>query len=205
MAALLMRDPARMGRHTAALQQGLAGLQAASPREPMAERAWLLLLAELQGAQGQAAAAVQTLAAVPAVQAPGVSRRPVLLQQARAALAWAQEGPKGQPDPAAAAEARRVTEDLQTWVADHPQDAAAWEQLATTAEAAGLRLRAMRAAAEARAAVGDLAGAIDRLRAAQEQARDATGQEFIEASVIDARLRQLVAERRQLALESRRR
>jgi len=202
MAALLLREPSRMAQHAAALQKGLQALQAASPREPLAERAWLLLQAELQMAQGQAATAVQTLADVPAVAAPGVSRRPLLLLQARAAMAWARQSPP-EAGAAAAAEARRVTEDLQTWVADHPQDAAAWEQLATTAQAAGLRLRAMRAAAEARAAVGDLSGAIDRLRAAQEQARDATGQEFIEASVIDARLRQLVAERRQLALEAR--
>jgi hypothetical protein len=61
----------------------------------------------------------------------------------------------------------------------------------------------MRAAAEARAVVGDLTGAIDRLRAAQQQSRGATGQDFIEASVIDARLRQLNAQRRQIALEAR--
>jgi len=88
-------------------------------------------------------------------------------------------------------------------VADQPQDAAAWEQLSATADAAGLRLRALRASAEARAAVGDINGAIDRLRAAQGGSASLVGQEFIEASVIDARLRQLVAERRQLVLESR--
>ena len=33
--------------------------------------------------------------------------------------------------------------------------------------------------------------------------RGATGQDFIEASVIDTRLRQLVAQRRQIALEAR--
>ncbi|MBL8289675.1 MAG: hypothetical protein JNL85_16960 [Rubrivivax sp.] len=68
----------------------------------------------------------------------------------------------------------------------------------------------MRAAAEARAALGDLAGAIDRLRAAQAMARTpgstAAGQpDFIDASIVDTRLRQLLEERRQLALEARQR
>jgi len=104
---------------------------------------------------------------------------------------------------AAASELRRATEDLQTWVTDQPGDAPAWELLARTADAAGLKLRSMRASAEARAAVGDLTGAIDRLRAAQGQARSVSGQDFIEASVIDARLRRLTAERRQIALDAR--
>ena len=56
---------------------------------------------------------------------------------------------------------------------------------------------------KARAAVGDIARALDRLRAAQDQARSVSGQDFIEASVIDARLRRLMAERRQLALDAR--
>ena len=84
------------------------------------------------------------------------------------------------------------------------QDAAAWDLLAGTAGAIGLKLRSLRAGAEAQAARGDVGGAIDRLRAAQAASRSATvGQDFIEASVIDARLRQLQAQRRQLALEMR--
>ena len=98
---------------------------------------------------------------------------------------------------------RDSTEALQTWVAEHAQDGAAWELLAATSQVLDLRLRSMRAAAEARAVVGDLTGAIDRLRAAQQTSRGATGQDFIEGSVIDARLRQLVAQRRQLQLEAR--
>jgi len=98
---------------------------------------------------------------------------------------------------------RDSTETLQTWVSDHSQDAAAWELLAATSQVLDLRLRSMRAAAEARAVVGDLTGAIDRLRAAQQVSRGATGQDFIEGSVIDARLRQMVAQRRQLQLDAR--
>ncbi len=76
--------------------------------------------------------------------------------------------------------------------------------LASTSDAIGLRLRSLRANAEARAADGDLNGAIDRFRAAQTAARTASaGQDFIEASIIDARLRDLLGQRRQLALEMR--
>ena len=92
---------------------------------------------------------------------------------------------------------------LQSWVAEHRQDAAAWSLLARTSEALGLRLRALRAQAEVRAAQGDLGAAIDRLRAAQATSRTAAGADFIEASVIDARLRELLQQRRQLAAELR--
>jgi predicted Zn-dependent protease len=79
----------------------------------------------------------------------------------------------------------------------------AWGFLAQGEEALGQRLRAMRAQAEARAALGDINGAVDRLRAAQALVRSGTANDFIEASVIDARLRQLEATRRQIAAEMR--
>jgi len=105
--------------------------------------------------------------------------------------------------PDAAADVRRSMEALQTWLAEHRQDAAAWGQLAQCAEAAGLKLRALRAQAEEHAALGDLGGAIDRLRAGQALARSGGSTDFIEASVIDARLRDLQAQRRQLAADLR--
>jgi beta-barrel assembly-enhancing protease len=68
----------------------------------------------------------------------------------------------------------------------------------------GEKLRAIRAEAEAHAAQGDLMGAIDRLRAGQKLTR--TGRvDFVEASIIDSRLRDLEATRRQLIKESGRR
>jgi predicted Zn-dependent protease len=88
-------------------------------------------------------------------------------------------------------------ETLQTWVAEHPRDALAWTLLAQCAEPLGQKLRAIRAEAEAHAAQGDLLGAIDRLRAGQKLTR--TGRlDFVEASIIDSRLRELQAERRDL-------
>ena len=63
---------------------------------------------------------------------------------------------------------RDSTEALQTWVSEHPQDALAWGDLAATSGVLGLKLRAMRAAAEAQLSLGDLQGAIDRMRAAHD-------------------------------------
>jgi len=198
MAAGMLKDAPRINRSLAALDLAQQEAAAASRREPQAERALALLKAELLLGRGDGAAAMQALAAAPALSQPGTSIRPVLLLRSQAALLWQRQQPQ-----AAAVSLRSSTEDLQTWVAEQPQDAAAWEMLAATSEAMGLRLRSLRAGAEARAAVGDIVGAIDRLRSAQASASTVAGQDFIEASVIDARLRRLMAERRQLVIESR--
>ena len=191
----------RLNEHAAALAQVTQALQleaSLTPREPPAERVLRLLQAEVQLAAGQPAAALQALDALPAGPEGGAAARPPLLLRAQIALALRRSDPAG-----SAAALRASTEALQTWLADAPHDAAAWELLASTADALGLKLRAMRAAAEARVMLGDLTGAIDRLRAAQAASRTAVGQDFIEASVIDARLRQITALRRQLVLEAR--
>jgi predicted Zn-dependent protease len=100
---------------------------------------------------------------------------------------------------------RRSVEVLQTWVTEHQDDATAWQALSLAAARLGQPLRAVRAEAEVQAALGNLAGAIDRLRAGQLLARrGGPGTDFIEASVIDARLRALQAQRRQLLADERR-
>ena len=76
-------------------------------------------------------------------------------------------------------------------------------ELSSCADRQGQPLRAVRAQAESRAAVGDWSGAIDRLRAGQRLARSGATQDFIESSVIDSRLRDLEAQRRQLLDELR--
>ncbi|MBS0305965.1 MAG: M48 family metalloprotease [Proteobacteria bacterium] len=185
----------RLGHAARADAMAADGLRAAeqlTPREPMAEQAWRLLQSQARLARGDAAGALALLEPLSAAD------RAVLLQRARIAVEW-----HARDAAAAAAQARRSTEALQAWVAEHPQDAAAWEALEGSSAALGQRLRSMRAGAEARAALGDLQGAIDRLRTAQASARGAAGQEFIEVSVIDARLRQIEHERRQIALEMR--
>ena len=120
--------------------------------------------------------------------------RPVVLLSGRIALA------RG----AAEAAVRRSAEDLQTWVSAYPNDAEAWSTLGQLWGRLGQRLRAVRAEAEARLALGDLAGAVDRLRAGQRMARSGEAADFIEASVIDARLRDIETQRRHMMAEERR-
>ena len=191
LAASLLGDAAQAKTAAADAQRLLAS---ADPREPKAERQVLLLQAQLAWKRGDPRAALDVLDGL-AIDAGG---RAPLLMRAQAALDW-QRQPGGLGGP----ELRSSVEALQTWLADHPQDAPAWSLLAATAQASGLPLRSLRAEAEAKMAAGDLNGAIDRLRAGQQAARGAAGQDFIEASVIDARMRQLQGQRRQLALEAR--
>ena len=201
LAASQLKDHARA--QALATQAQAEAAKAPTP-EPAAERVLALLQAELAMARGNPQAALTALGP----WSTHTSERPPLLLRAQALLQQKQAsaGAASELTPAL----RQSTEALQTWVSDHSQDAAAWELLAATSEALvggtegqGMRLRALRAGAEARAVLGDLTGAIDRLRSAQQYSRGATGQDFIEGSVIDARLRQLVAQRRQLQLDAR--
>jgi predicted Zn-dependent protease len=82
-----------------------------------------------------------------------------------------------------------LEQELSTWVADHPGDAAAWALLAQVSDRLGHTLRALRARAEARAAVGDLPAAIDLLRSAQRPRLRPSPAEFADLSVIDSRLK----------------
>jgi predicted Zn-dependent protease len=128
-----------------------------------------------------------------AVAALGNDRsRPMVMARADAAI-----GRNASHDPSAPAALQQAMESLQTWVAEHPHDALAWTLLAQCAEPLGQKLRAIRAEAEAHAAQGDLLGAIDRLRAGQRLTRTG-GLDFVEASIIDSRLRELQTYRRDL-------
>lgn len=196
LAASLLRDHERAERQVALALQLAAG---ARPRDARAERALRLLQGQVLLARGDAAGALQALEMIQSGTAD--LGRPGLLLRGQTALALHRGG--GDAAAANAPTLRTSTEALQTWLAEHPNDGAAWELLAGSADALGLKLRALRAGAEARVAVGDLNGAIDRLRAAQTTARNPAAQDFIEASVIDARLRQITAQRRALALEAR--
>ena len=191
LAATLQRHGAQAEKLAA---QALEVTQQATPREPQAERAVRLLQVQLRLANGDPSGALQAL---DAAGGDGQGARASLLYRGQALLDL--QRLKGGAMPAL----RESTETLQTWVAEHPADADAWELLSSSADAVGLKLRALRAGAESRAAIGDLTGAIDRLRAAQQASKGAAGQDFIEASVIDARLRELQAQRRQLVLEAR--
>lgn len=195
LAASRLKDNPRAEQQAAEAR----ALAAALPvRDPAAERALLLMHAELRQAAGDARGALALLDTLAPADSRGAIRAPMLLR-AQLLLDLHRAGPGRD-----AAALRASTEALQTWVAEHPGDASAWERLSGTAEALGLSLRAMRAGAEARAVLGDLPGAIDRFRVAQVASRGAAGQQdFIEASIIDARLRQLMLQRRELQLEAR--
>jgi len=169
-----------------------AGLLAASAQrdDGPARRALARLAVQLALASGDAARAGAVLAA----EGLDGDGRTGLLLQAEWALA---DG--------SAPVLRRSVEALHTWATVHRDDAAAWQSLAQAAARLGQPLRAVRAEAEAQAALGNLPGAIDRLRAGQQLARrSGAGTDFIEASVIDARLRDLQAQRRQLLADERR-
>ena len=213
LASARLRDFARAERATAAAQSLLGAVP--GPAEPLARQALANQRAQVALARGDVAGARLALAQGGAVvgdvvgaqvgavvgaargaaggaSAPDPSRAGLLL---RADLALAEGGD---------AALRPSAEALQTWVAEHREDASAWQLLAQTTARQGLRLRSLRAEAEAQAALGNLPGAIDRLRAGQQLARKGgVVTDFIEASVIDARLRDLLAQRRELLAEQR--
>jgi predicted Zn-dependent protease len=156
--------------------------------DPVATQAWAQLTAESALARGSAAMSAQALEALPAD-----GTRPNLLLRAQLAIATGD-----------ATALRNATEALQTWVAERRNDGGAWHHLSLTSEKLGQPLRSLRAQAEAQATIGNWQGAMDRLRAGQALVRKGgPGIDFIEASVIDSRLRDLQAQRRQLALEQR--
>ena len=190
LASSSLRDFDR-AEHDARAAQALG---AAMPDQVALQRALTSLVAQLALARGDAAGAASALAGTGGPGEADDSRAGMIL---RAELALA-EG--------SAAALRRSSEALQTWVTERRGDASAWQLLAQTTERQGLRLRSLRAEAESQAALGNLPGAIDRLRAGQQFARKggAGTTDFIEASVIDARLRELLAQRRTLMAEQRR-
>jgi predicted Zn-dependent protease len=108
--------------------------------------------------------------------------RPEVLLQAQIALAL----PAGRDLSAVWSEAASR---LQTQVSNHPHDATAWADLAEIWQKLGQPLRAVRAEAEATAALGDLPGAIERIQGAEKRFRYPSAADVIELSVMDARLK----------------
>ena len=188
LASTLLRD---WPRADASMATTLALVRSAPEHSARAERAVHLMEVESYLARGAVARAAQAIAPY-----ANERSRPVVLERAEIGLA---AGPSSDIEPLPGR-----AEDLQTWVANHPNDATAWTDLARIWERLGRPLRAVRAEAEARAAIGDLAGAADRLRAAQRLAKASSGSvDFIDVSVIDARLRDIESQRRLLAADER--
>jgi predicted Zn-dependent protease len=81
---------------------------------------------------------------------------------------------------------------LRDYVTQAPNDAQAWNTLASMLALQGQALPSLRAEGEAQMARMDWPGATDRFRAAQDWARNNRLQagDHIEASIVDTRLRQ---------------
>ena len=185
LASTLLRD---WERADTALRKATGLLPSGARSDTRAERALALLGVQMALERGDVARAESALGSH-----AGDGSRAVALLSARLALAGGASG----------AAAKRSADELQTWVTAHPRDAAAWGLLGQLWGQLGQPLRGLRAEAESRLALGDLMGAVDRLRAGQRLARSGQSADFIEASVIDARLRDVEALRRQLAAEER--
>ena len=171
------------------LREEASRLPAAQAKEALR----MLALTEAEGLidTGRALQALQILQAglfvgqptqVGTAQALVPDARPELILRGRAAMALPE-----------VAEHKAVWLDvanrLQTWVAGHPQDASAWQLLSGLWGRLGQPLRAVRADAEANAAVGDLSGAIDRIDAIRKRYPQPTSADMIELSVMDSRVR----------------
>ena len=190
LASTLLRDWARADASIATALALVRGGGGGAAPDARAERAVVLLQVQSLLARGDLARADRALAPFAAD-----GSRPVLLLAAQAALAAAAATPASAPGVVTEALRQRAS-DLQTWVAVNPRDSLAWTALSQIDERLGQPLRAIRADAESRVALGDLSGAADRLRAGQRRARSGGAVDFIDVSVIDSRLRDIEVQRK---------
>ena len=181
-------------RNFVAARQYLAHLQALSGLELNAQRVVRLLSAELALAAGDATQAVALLEPKATVLATNDRATRMQLAQSRVATR--------KP-----AQAKVAANELSLWLNLHPRDASAWLVQASAYELQGDGLRAIRAQAEARAMELDYGAAVDRFKAAQSLAHQMASEGkldrggHMEASIIDARLRELERLRREQTLE----
>ena len=172
-------------REFAAAQAAWARLNGLTRDDAVAARTSALLGAELALAQGQPARAQSLLQGMPN------TGRAALFLRAQADIA--------------SGKAEAVAQALQTWLADHPRDAQAWQWLAQANTAQGKTVAGIRAQAEASVARFDYAAALDQLKAAQtlvrQSAGGAGGADHIEASILDTRTRQVELLVREQAVE----
>jgi predicted Zn-dependent protease len=181
-------------REFVAARQHLSQLQALPGLDVAALRVLRLLAAELALASGDATQALSVVDVKAFVLAPNDRATRMMLAQCRLATQKS-------------AQAKQASDDLATWLSLHPRDASAWTLLSSAYGQQGDQLRAIRAQAESRAVELDYAAAVDRFKAAQalayamarEGKLDRAG--HVEASIVDARLRDLERLRREQALE----
>lgn len=163
--------------------------RAAASTLPQAQQATIERILALEEADtlvdGRQAAQAATVMSKALEQGQGLVKldaRPELLLNARIALNL----PGGNDTRAAWDEAATR---LQTHVSAHPEDATSWGLLASLWQRLDQPLRAVRAEAEATAALGDLPGAIDRIEGGTKNVRRPSAADAIELSVMQSRLR----------------
>lgn len=174
LAHMQLRDMAAAGQSLQALAQLTDG-------HPQARRQVHLLRAEIALRQERFEDALQALAPL---RDQANLPRPELMATAQALVRL--------PPRAAHAD---ITRQLRELLALAPQDAQAWNTLASLQTVQGQTLPALRAEGEAQMARMDWQGALDRFRAAQDWAKRHALQpgEHIEASIVDTRLREVQA------------
>ncbi|XVJ71980.1 MAG: M48 family metalloprotease [Rhizobacter sp.] len=185
-------------RFDAALAQAAKRLSTSSPQNTVAKHWFDLLQAQSWVERGDMTQAALILSRAQDNRTAlgnslGHLDRPLLLQRAEVAAA------SGTPRAAV----QTQIDALQSWLSAHANDARAWSALSALWATQGQRLRSVRADAESHHAKGDLTGAMDRLRSGQALVRSGQVQDFIESSVIDARLRDLEAVQKRLLLEQK--
>ena len=181
-------------RNFVVAKQNFQRLQSLPGLDLSAVRVIRLLGAELALASGDAPQAVALLDTKAFVLNP--ADRAIRIQLAQSRVATSKP-----------AQAKLAASELALWLSQTPRDAHAWLVQASAYEAMGDSLRSIRAQAEARAVELDYGAAVDRFKAAQilahqlanEGKLDAGG--HMEASIIDARLRELTKLRREQTLE----
>ena len=175
-------------REGGAAERALKSLLPLVAPNPEAYRLVTLLQAELAIRHERFESALQTLEA-------GSSKhfkRPELMAVAQALI-------RLPPHPASAT----TIQQLRDLVRQSPNDAQAWNTLASMLSLQGQTLPSLRAEGEAQMARMDWSGAVDRFRAAQDWARNHRLQagDHIEASIVDTRLRQAQAQIRAIQAE----
>ena len=171
-------------------QEALERIRAEMQRLPVRQQAVVARVVMITQVEGQVQArqaqgAEQALQSLVGAGRPSVVKleaRPELLLSARLAMLLPESARRR--DAWADAASR-----LQTHVSVHPHDAAAWALLSGLWQRLDQPIRAVRADAEAAAALGDLTGAIDRAEGGRQRFRQPDAAAFIELSVLDSRLK----------------
>ena len=177
LAAAQLRDFALARLLLAALQPRLRG-------NAEAMTAFTLLNTEIDLMDGKVPASAAT------IDMNRLQTRAEVLVQGRALLA--------------AKRPQEVASRLQTWVADRPQDSAAWQLLSAAYTAQGLSVRAIRADAESRFAELDYPAALDRFKAAQGLMRaNPAAADYMEGSILDTRARKTESIVKEQALQDK--